>query len=47
MGLVECTGGAIKNPEFLKGSGGPGLKLHLVSCDVALAEGPGGEAVTS
>ena len=29
MGLLECTVGAIKNPEFMKGSGGPGLKLHL------------------
>lgn len=42
MGLVEYTVGAIKNPEFMKGSGGPGLKLYLVSCDVTLAEGPRG-----
>lgn len=40
MGLAEYTVGAIKNPEFMKGSGDPGLKLYLVSCD-ALAEGPG------
>lgn len=43
MGLVEYTVGAIKNPEFMKGSGDPGLKLYLVSCDVTLAKGPGGE----
>lgn len=42
MGLAEYTVGAIKNPEFMKGSGDPGLKLYLVSCDVTLAEGPGG-----
>lgn len=47
MGLVECTVGAIKNPEFMKGSGGPGLKPHLVSRDVTLAEGPRGEAVAA
>ena len=40
MGLVEYIVGAIKNPEFMKGGGGPGLKLYLVSCDVTLAEGP-------
>ena len=34
-GLVEYTVGSIKNPEFMKGWGGPGA-------EAVLAEGPGG-----